>query len=243
MNLLECRDVTTGYVRTRPCVRGVDLVVDRGRITCLLGPNGAGKTTLLMSLAGMLPRFDGRMTVDGRDIRGGHPREAVRSGIVLVADDRALFRSLTVAQNLRLAVRERSRRRIAIDEIINYFPDLEKRLHTAAGRLSGGEQQMLAIGRALLQKPKVLLIDELSMGLAPVIVDQILAVLQRLAGEEDLAVLLVEQHVHLALGIADHAVVLVHGELVLTEDASVLRADPSRIEKAYLGVDVATPQA
>lgn len=237
---LECANLSTGYVKSRPCVRGVDLTVERGKITCLLGPNGAGKTTLLLSLAGLLPRFDGRVTVDGRQVRGGRPREAVRAGMVLVADDRALFRSLSVAQNLRLAVRERARRSGAIDEVVGYFPALEKRLKVDAGRLSGGEQQMLAIGRAILQQPKVLLVDELSMGLAPVIVDQILAVLQKLASENEMAIVLVEQHVHIALGVADRAAVLVHGGIVLIEAAAELKKHPSRIEKAYLGGGVAT---
>ncbi|WP_020109235.1 ABC transporter ATP-binding protein [Nocardia sp. 348MFTsu5.1] len=240
MSVLEVRNFATGYVKARPCVRDVDLTVERGEITCLLGPNGAGKTTLLMALAGLLPRFAGEVVVDGHEVRSGRPRDAVRSGMVLVADDRALFRQLSVTQNLRLAVRERSRRSSAIEEAIGYFPSLEKRLKIDAGRLSGGEQQMLAIGRAILQRPKVLLIDELSMGLAPVIVDEILAVLRKLARENDMAVVLVEQHVHLALGIADQAAVLVHGSVAMKESAAVLKADPSRIESAYLGGDAAT---
>ena len=240
MSVLECRNFATGYVKSRPCVRDVELTVERGEITCLLGPNGAGKTTLLMALAGLLPRFDGEVMVDGREVRGGRPRDAVRSGLVLVADDRALFRQLTVTQNLKLATPERSRRRSAIEEAVGYFPSLEKRLKIDAGRLSGGEQQMLAIARAILQRPKVLLIDELSMGLAPVIVDEILLVLRKLAEDNDMAVVLVEQHVHLALAVADQAAVLVHGNVVLRESAAILRKDPVRIESAYMGGDLTT---
>lgn len=239
MIALECRALTTGYTKQRPCVRGVDLTVQAGEITCLLGPNGAGKTTLLMALAGLLPRFDGEVVVGDHAVRGGNPRDAVRAGLVLVADDRALFRNLSTEQNLRLAVPQRSLRAGAVREVIEHFPSLEKRLKVDAGRLSGGEQQMLAIGRAILQRPKVLLIDELSMGLAPVIVDEILSVLRGFATDGDMAVVLVEQHVHLALRAADRAAVLVHGSIVLEDSAESLRSDPRRIEAAYLGEDVA----
>jgi branched-chain amino acid transport system ATP-binding protein len=154
----------------------------------------------------------------------------------LVPDDRALFKKLSVAQNLRLAIRGRGpTARSSIDEVLQYFPALEARLNLAAGQLSGGEQQMLAIGRALVQRPKVLLIDELSMGLAPVVVESILGVLRNVASSEGTAVMLVEQHVRLALGIADRAVVLVHGHVSLEDDATVLSNDVGRIERAYLG--------
>ncbi|WP_168706685.1 ABC transporter ATP-binding protein [Gordonia paraffinivorans] len=238
MSVLKVDGLTTGYVKQRPCVRDIDLSVEPGEIRCLLGPNGAGKTTLLLALAGMLPRFAGEVEVGGVAVPGGNPRAAITAGMVLVPDDRALFRQLPTVQNLRLAVRQRSRRTAAVDEVIEYFPSLEKRLHVDAGRLSGGEQQMLAIGRAIVQRPKVLLIDELSMGLAPVIVDEILAVLRRLSRETEMSVVLVEQHVHLALGVADRASVLVHGSVVIDDSAEALRADPSRIEAAYLGADV-----
>ncbi|MDS1116466.1 ABC transporter ATP-binding protein [Gordonia westfalica] len=235
MSALHCRGLSTGYTRQRPCVRDVDLSVEPGEIRCLLGPNGAGKTTLLLALAGMLPRFGGEVVVDGTEFAGGRPRDAARAGMVLVPDDRALFRQLSTMQNLRLAVRERSRRTAAVDEVIGYFPSLEKRLRIDAGRLSGGEQQMLAIGRAIVQRPKVLLIDELSMGLAPVIVDEILDVLKLLASDTGMAVVLVEQHVHLALNVADTAAVLVHGNVVIDDSASALQAEPGRIERAYMG--------
>ncbi|MEV5388966.1 ABC transporter ATP-binding protein [Nocardia farcinica] len=241
MTTLECRAVTAGYRKERPCVREVDLTLERGEITCLLGPNGAGKTTLLETLAGLLPRTGGEVRVAGKAVRGGRPRDAVRAGLVLVPDDRALFRWLSTRQNLQLAIGERSRRRSGIDQVLAYFPALEKRLSVEAGRLSGGEQQMLAIGRAILQRPAVLLIDELSMGLAPVIVTEILAVLRQLAAAEGTGVLLVEQHVHLALGVADRAAVLVHGRIVDQGAAGELRDDPGRVERAYLGSGTAAP--
>jgi branched-chain amino acid transport system ATP-binding protein len=231
---LVCADLSAGYVRQRPCVRHVDLRVEPGEILCLLGPNGAGKTTLLLSLSGLLPRFGGEVLVGGHGIEGGRPRAAVRSGMVLVPDDRSLFRKLSVEQNLRLAVRGRSKS-AAVAQVLEYFPALAKRMKVAAGRLSGGEQQMLAIGRAIVQRPKVLLIDELSMGLAPVVVTEILGVLRTLAEQRQIAVVIVEQHVHLALGVADRAAVLVHGEVVLEDSAAALRADPARVERAYLG--------
>ncbi|OUC80520.1 ABC transporter ATP-binding protein [Gordonia lacunae] len=237
MSALQCKGLTTGYTKQRPCVRDVDLTVEPGEIRCLLGPNGAGKTTLLMALSGMLPRFGGDVAVDGTSLAGGRPRDAVRAGMVLVPDDRALFRQLSTVQNLRLAVRERSRRAAAVDQVIEYFPSLEKRLKIDAGRLSGGEQQMLAIGRAIVQRPKVLLIDELSMGLAPVIVDEILDVLRRLAADTGMAVVLVEQHVHLALSVADTAAVVVHGNVLIDDSASALLAEPGRIERAYMGTE------
>ena len=233
-HILECRDLSAGHIRQRPCLHGVDLGLRAGEITCLLGPNGAGKTTLLSTLAGLLPRAGGEIRVDGHDLAGGRPLAAVRAGVVLVPDDRALFRQLSTRQNLRLAVADRARRRQATDEVLEYFPALEKRLSVDAGRLSGGEQQMLAIGRAILQRPRVLLIDELSMGLAPVIVREILDVLRTLA-DGGMSVLLVEQHVHMALGVADKATILVHGKVADSDTAAALRDDPRRIERAYLG--------
>lgn len=236
MSVLSCEGLNAGYIRTSPCVRGLDLQLSEGEIVALLGPNGAGKTTLLMTLAGLLPRLGGSVLLAGEELGSGNPRAAVRRGMVLVPDDRALFKKLSVEKNLRLALRERGRTaRSSIDEVLQFFPALEPRLNLAAGRLSGGEQQMLAISRALLQRPKVLLIDELSMGLAPVLVESILAVLRDVASTQRTAVMLVEQHVRLALGIADRAVVLVHGQVSLSDGAAELAGDVGRIERAYLG--------
>ena len=236
MTVLECRGLDAGYSRGNPCVHGLELSVDAGEIVALLGPNGAGKTTLLTTLAGLLPRLGGEVTVAGQSVRPGDARAAVRAGLVLVPDDRALFRRLTTQQNLRLATRLRGRARAeAVDNVLGHFPSLTKRLTVSAGDLSGGEQQMLAIARALLQNPKVLLIDELSMGLAPIVVETILPVLREVADADRTAVVLVEQHVRLALEIADRAVVLVHGEVGLEDSAAVLSTDIERIEEAYLG--------
>ncbi|WP_067650759.1 ABC transporter ATP-binding protein [Nocardia harenae] len=230
--VLECAGLDAGYSNGRPCVRGLDLTLAAGEVLCLLGPNGAGKTTVLNTLAGLLPRLGGTVRIAGAEIGSGRARKASRAGLVLVPDDRALFTGLTVTQNLELA---RKRSGPAVADIVEYFPRLGERLGVRAGMLSGGEQQMLAIGRALMQKPTVLLIDELSMGLAPVIVEALLPVIRRVADDRGTAVILVEQHVRLALATADTAVVLAHGQQVLHGPAAELAADPQRIERAYLG--------
>ena len=237
MNVLACESLSAARIAGNPCVHAVDLTVDKGEVIALLGPNGAGKTTLLETLAGLLPRESGKVVLGGADLPSGNPRAAVRGGLVLVPDDRSLFRKLTTEQNMRLACRARGRKAAAkeMEVALDYFPALRKRMSVAAGQLSGGEQQMLALARALLQQPDVLLIDELSMGLAPVIVEAILPVLRQVAAERGTSVILVEQHVHLALGIADRAIVLVKGRIHLEDRASALTADLGRLEAAYMG--------
>ena len=241
MSVLEALALDAGYRSDSPVVRGIDLAVEPGEIVALLGPNGAGKTTLLETFAGLLPRLDGRVVVDGVAVRSGDPRAAVRGGLVLVPDDRALFRGLSCEKNLRLAVgsARRSEVRARLDQALEWFPALAKRMKVDAGQVSGGEQQMLAISRALLQQPKALLIDELSMGLAPVIVESILPVLRSVAREHGTAMILVEQHVRLALEAADRAVVLVHGSIAFECSATELAADLPRLERAYLGESAA----
>jgi branched-chain amino acid transport system ATP-binding protein len=232
ISVLACQELAAGYNRGHPVVRAFDLDVVPGEVIALLGPNGAGKTTLLLTLAGLLPALGGAMALGGEQVRPGRARVVARSGLVLVPDDRALFTQLTVRDNLRLA---RRRRGSTVDDVLDFFPALGKRLKVAAGMLSGGEQQMLALGRALIQDPRVLLIDELSMGLAPVIVEELLPTVRRMADDTSTAVVLVEQHVRLALELADRAVVLVHGETVLTGSAARLAAEPGLLERAYLG--------
>jgi branched-chain amino acid transport system ATP-binding protein len=229
--VLECRGLDAGYLG-RPVVRRLDLTVAEGEILALLGPNGSGKTTVLSTLAGLLPRLAGDVTLQGRPLRTDRPHLNTRLGLVLVPDDRALFTTLSARENLLLAYR---RGGMDIDEVLTYFPALRDRLGIRAGLLSGGEQQMLAVGRALVQGPKVLLLDEMSMGLAPTIVESLLSGLRKIAVDSGVAVVLVEQHVALALEVADRAVVLTHGEVALEGPAAELAADRARLENSYLG--------
>jgi branched-chain amino acid transport system ATP-binding protein len=229
--VLSCRNLCAGY-GSLVVARDVDLELPAGRVLALLGPNGAGKTTLLATMAGLLPRISGEMLVDGVSVPKGRAAAASRAGIVLVPDDRALFTRLSVAENLRAAAPRRAGRH---DDVVDLFPALRRRWKLHAGALSGGEQQMLAMARALVQRPRALLIDEMSMGLAPVVVEQLLPVVRQVADETGAVVVLVEQHVHLALEYADDAVVMVHGEVRLRGPAHELAADATTLEAAYLG--------
>jgi branched-chain amino acid transport system ATP-binding protein len=234
--MLACRDLDAGY-GSLVVVRGFDLSLERGRVLAVLGPNGAGKTTLLLTLGGLLPRIGGDVSVDGVSLPSGKPNAASRAGLVLVPDDRALFRTLTVEENLKAARAPKSDH----DDVVDLFPALRERWRVDAGSLSGGEQQMLVLARALVQQPRVLLIDEMSMGLAPVIVEQLMPVVRRIAEETSTVVVLVEQHVRLALEVADEAIVLAHGRIALAGSASDLAADMGRLEAAYLG-DAGAPE-
>ncbi|CUU57023.1 branched-chain amino acid transport system ATP-binding protein [Parafrankia irregularis] len=234
---LTCAGLTGGH-GTATAFRDVDLAVEAGSVLALLGPNGAGKTTLLLTLAGLLPSQAGAVTLDGTRLPGGRPTAANRAGLVLVPDNRCLFTTLTVEENIRVAARRGGPKPAAMLEI---FPDLEKRWSLPAGALSGGEQQMLALARALVQQPRVLLVDELSMGLAPLVVEALFATVRRIAGEHGCAVVLVEQHIGLALGAADSAAVLRGGAVVLHGSADDLSAEPERFERAYFGTAGSTP--
>jgi branched-chain amino acid transport system ATP-binding protein len=235
--VLECQNLIAGY-STGAVVRDVSFELSAGTVLAVLGPNGAGKTTLLLAVAGLLPRLGGELMIGGESLPSFRPSAANKLGVVLVPDDRALFTSLTVEENLRAASRRRpGNRRGSDDDVVDLFPALRDRWKVAAGSLSGGEQQMLAVARALVQQPRALLIDEMSMGLAPVIVEELLPVVRRVADETGAVVILVEQHVHLALEIADEAMVLTHGETVLAGSADDLAADVQKLEAAYLGAD------
>jgi branched-chain amino acid transport system ATP-binding protein len=229
--LLELRELHAGY-RGLAVVRDLSLSVEPGEIVALLGPNGAGKTTTLLTAAGILPPIGGSVWALGAAVRARQPHRLARRGVAFVPEDRSLFLGLSVGDNLRLAVRGG---RADLGLATGYFPALEPLLDRRAGLLSGGEQQMLAIGRAILCGPRLLMIDELSLGLAPVIVEQVLPVLRRITDETGAGVLLVEQHVHLALEIADRAYVLSHGDLVLEGSATHLGANRHLVESGYLG--------
>ena len=237
---LECRGLTGGRGSTL-VFRDLELDVQAGSVLALLGPNGAGKSTLLLTLAGLLPARTGTVAVDGARLRNGNPVAASRAGVVLVPDDRSLFTTLTVDENLEVA---RRRNGPAPRELLDVFPSLEKRWHLTAGALSGGEQQMLAMARALIQQPRVLLVDEMSLGLAPLVVETLFDTVRRIASDHGAAIVLVEQHVSLALTVADEAAVLNRGTIVLRGQADELRHDGERIERAYFGdVESATARS
>jgi branched-chain amino acid transport system ATP-binding protein len=235
---LECRQVTSGYGDV-PVVRGLDLTVSFGEVVALLGPNGAGKTTTLLTMAGVLSPSAGTVTTLGEPVKGGSPHRSARRGIALVPDNRSLFYGLTAAENVRLGVRGMTQAQ-ALESVLRFFPQLESRMSVRAGLLSGGEQQMLAIGRALVGRPRALMIDELSLGLAPIIVRSILPTIREVADELGTAVLVVEQHVDMALEVADRAYVLSHGEVVTEGPARELAQSRQLLEASYMGEGAAT---
>jgi branched-chain amino acid transport system ATP-binding protein len=230
--LLAVRDLDAGYLGI-PAVRGLSFEVHRGEVVALLGPNGAGKTTTLSTIAGLLRPLSGEVVFDGRPVGGIAADRLARDGLSLVPEDRALFFDLTARENLRLARRGES---MSESEVLEMLPELEKCLGRKAGVLSGGEQQMLSLARGLMSRPRLLLVDEMSLGLAPVIVERLMPVLRRIAEELGTAVMFVEQHVPQALELADRAYVMVSGSIVLQGTAAELRQDRELLEASYLGV-------
>jgi branched-chain amino acid transport system ATP-binding protein len=227
--VLEVANLTSGYSGV-PAIRGVSLTVGPSEIVAVLGANGAGKTTSLCTIAGLITPFSGDIRLGGQNALTMSVRQRVSAGLCFVPDNRGLFADLTVAENLRVS---RGTRPAA--ELLAWFPVLSSLMHRKAGLLSGGEQQMLAMARALAQRPKLLLIDEMSLGLAPIIVNELLQLLADLAAREGIAILLVEQHVDLALAHADRAYVLSHGELIAEGKAEELRHNRALLESSYLG--------
>ncbi|MDA8280020.1 MAG: ATP-binding cassette domain-containing protein, partial [Actinomycetota bacterium] len=194
MKVLEVSELTTGYSGA-PVVRHLSLEVDEGEIVALLGPNGAGKTTTLLTVSGLVPIMGGDITVLGVPVRGHAPHGLARLGMAHVPEERALFSQLSVRENLRLGVQRGVKAAQAIDDVLGHFSALQPLVGRKAGLLSGGEQQMLALARALVSRPRLLMVDEMSLGLAPIIVEQFLPVLSHIAAETGCGVLLVEQHV------------------------------------------------
>ena len=241
--LLEVRGLDVRYGKVA-AVRGVSLRVEQGRIATVIGPNGAGKTTLLAAVAGLLPAAAGEVLLDGRSIAGAPVEENAARGLALVPETRELFAGMSVEDNLLLGafpLRRAGRRARAalLAEVYGIFPRLEERRAQRAGTLSGGERQMLALGRALMSRPRLLLLDEPSLGLAPLVVREIFQVIARLR-ERGVSLLLVEQNARAALQIADEGFVLETGEVTLAGTASALAADP-RVLETYLGLAPAPP--
>jgi branched-chain amino acid transport system ATP-binding protein len=216
-------------------VKGIDLDVGAGELVCLIGANGAGKTTTLKALAALLPRAGGSIRLEGEDTAGLAAHQLARRGLALIPEGRGIFARLTVLENLEIGAYRREDAQIAqdLERVFALIPRLAERLRQTAGTLSGGEQQMLAIGRALMSRPKLLLLDEPSMGLAPALVQKVFEIVLK-AAAEGVTILLVEQNAKLALKLAKRAYVMESGSIVLSGQGSALLADP-RVREAYLG--------
>jgi branched-chain amino acid transport system ATP-binding protein len=233
--LLEIESLTAAYGQVR-ALHGVDLTVGEGRVVALLGPNGAGKTTTLRAVCGMVRATGGRIAFRGRSLAGLATEKVAKLGVAHVPEGRGTFGGLTVAENLRLGAYGRRGPGVAADIASWYdtFPRLAERRDQPAGSLSGGEQQMLAVARALLSRPTLLLLDEPSLGLAPLVVREVFAVLRAVRERDGTGMLLVEQNAALALELADEAFVLAAGRTVLAGPAAEVRAEES-VRRAYLG--------
>jgi branched-chain amino acid transport system ATP-binding protein len=233
--LLEVQALRAGYGNTA-VLHGVDLEVAEGGISTVLGANGAGKTTLLRALCSMI-RCSGQIRLRGQSIGGRATEDIVRSGVAHVPDGRGTFLHLTTEENLKLGGYVRKDRKAVaadFDRVFGYFPRLQERRHQQAGTLSGGEQQMLAISRALMLRPRLLLLDEPSFGLAPLVVQDIFRIMRRINKEEGVSMLLVEQNASLALDLADHVYLLETGRVVISGPSAVIRNDEA-VRRSYLG--------
>lgn len=239
MSLLEVTGLEVRYGGIR-AVKGVDLVVNEGELVCLIGANGAGKTSTLKAICGLLPAAAGTVRYADRGINGTPSFRLVREGLVLVPEGRGIFGQLSVLENLSMGAFARDDAAAVkrdLDRMLTLFPRLAERRGQSAGTLSGGEQQMLALGRALMSKPRLLVLDEPSMGLAPLMVAKIFEVVRQIASE-DVTILLVEQNARLALEAAGRGYVMESGLITLSGEAKQLLADP-RVREAYLGDEAA----
>jgi branched-chain amino acid transport system ATP-binding protein len=238
--LLSVERLEAGYGKIG-VLHGVDLTIGKGEAVALLGPNGAGKTTLLRAISGLLPSGAGRVRFAGNDLRGAGPRETARAGLVHVVEGHRVFTQLSVADNLLLAGYDvpRGERVARVEEALSWFPEIAAKRHDRGGALSGGQQQMLAVAQGLVRRPRLLMLDEPSAGLSPVLVDRVLSVAAKLR-EGGTAILLVEQLIEKALALADRVYALARGRIVL--QARTGEPDlPHRLEHAYFGQDVPSP--
>ncbi|RMF26955.1 MAG: ABC transporter ATP-binding protein [Chloroflexi bacterium] len=234
--MLEVQNLHTYYGNIH-ALRGISITVGEGEIVTLIGANGAGKTTTLNTISGLLKPREGRVLLEGEEITSLPPHEIVKRGVVQAPEGRRIFARMTVMENLEIAAYTRTDKegiRRDMERVFHLFPRLAERRNQLGGTLSGGEQQMLAIGRALMGKPRVLLLDEPSMGLAPLLVEEIFQTIQQLNSEEGVTILLVEQNALMALSVAHRGYVLETGEVVLEGSAKELRENPD-VRKAYLG--------
>ena len=234
--LLEVRDLEAGYGPVQ-VLRGLSFSVDEGEVVVILGANGAGKTTTIRAVSGMIPVQRGEVVIDGSSVAGKAAEEIVRRGVAHVPQGRGTFVDLTVEENLRLGAytRKDGDVRADMERWYDVFPRLKERGDQAAGSMSGGEQQMLAIARAAMSRPRLLLLDEPSLGLAPLVTQELFRRLQAMNQEDGLALLVVEQNANLALSIAERGHVLEAGQIVVSGTGAELQADES-VRKAYLGI-------
>jgi branched-chain amino acid transport system ATP-binding protein len=238
--VLDVQGLHAGYGKIG-VLHGVDLHVGRSEIVALLGPNGAGKTTVLRAVSGLLPTTAGAVTFNGRNMRGADPRATVRAGLAHVIEGHRVFTQLSVTDNLLLAAYDlpRGERSARVDEALSLFPEIAAKRHERGGALSGGQQQMLAVAQGLVLRPRLLMLDEPSAGLSPLLVDRVLSVAARLR-DTGASVLLVEQLIEKALALSDRVYALARGRIVL--EASTSEPDlPHRLEGAYLDRDPPSP--
>ena len=234
--LLKIEDLHTNYGAIH-ALKGISLEVNEGEIVCLIGSNGAGKTTLVNSIVGIVKSSSGTITFDGKDITHVPAHAMTKEGIGISPEGREVFPELTVEENLRIGafvVKDENKIKESYERVYELFPRLKERITQQAGTLSGGEQQMLAMGRAIMAKPKLLLLDEPSMGLAPIVVNDIFATIRKLNHEKGVTIVLIEQNARLALKTADRAYVIETGAVQLSGDAKQLASNP-RVRDLYLG--------
>ena len=234
--VLQIEKLESGYGEVQ-VLWGISLQVQTGKVTTVIGANGAGKTTTLRTIMGSVPSWSGRVLLNGEDVSGQPPHARANRGLVLVPEGRQLFPDMSVEENLEMGAyshRARKRQKDNLDRVYETFPRLKERRKQRSCTLSGGEQQMLAMGRGLMQEPLVLMIDELSLGLAPVLAQQLFLTLKSLRNQ-GLTIVLVEQNVHLALALSDHTYVLADGRVEIEGDSSEV-ADMDEVRQAYLGL-------